>query len=64
MATIKEQIQALYDEINKTQKNKATKAHIDKLKSIGIDLVTEPNLNSNRLTRCPIMETNQLLDCF
>ena len=24
MATIKEQIQALYDEINKTQKNKAT----------------------------------------
>ena len=33
MATIKEQIQALYDEINKTQKNKATNAHIGKLKA-------------------------------
>ena len=33
MATIKEQIQSLYDEINKTQKNKATNAHIGKLKA-------------------------------
>ena len=33
MATIKEQIQMLYDEINKTQKNKATNAHIGKLKA-------------------------------
>ena len=33
LATIKEQIQALYDEINKTQKNKATNAHIGKLKA-------------------------------
>lgn len=33
MATIKEQIQALYDEIHKTQKNKATNAHIGKLKA-------------------------------
>ena len=33
MATIKEQIQALYDEIYKTQKNKATNAHIGKLKA-------------------------------
>ncbi|MGB2121318.1 MAG: GTPase, partial [Candidatus Poseidoniaceae archaeon] len=33
MATIKEQIEALYDEINKTQKNKATNAHIGKLKA-------------------------------
>jgi hypothetical protein len=33
LATIKEQIQALYDEIHKTQKNKATNAHIGKLKA-------------------------------
>lgn len=33
MATIKEQIQSLYDEIHKTQKNKATNAHIGKLKA-------------------------------
>lgn len=33
MATIKEQIQALYDEIHKTQKNKATNAHIGRLKA-------------------------------
>ncbi|GIR07676.1 MAG: hypothetical protein CM15mP18_0050 [Methanobacteriota archaeon] len=33
MATIQEQIQALQDEIHKTQKNKATNAHIGKLKA-------------------------------
>ena len=33
MATIKEQIQAHYDDINTTQKNKATNAHIGKLKA-------------------------------
>ena len=33
MTTIKKTIQALYDEINKTQKNKATNAHIGKLKA-------------------------------
>ncbi|RJV00364.1 MAG: GTP-binding protein, partial [Candidatus Poseidoniales archaeon] len=33
MATIQEQIQALLDEIHKTQKNKATNAHIGKLKA-------------------------------
>ena len=42
MATIQEQIQALQDEIHKTQKNKATNAHIGKLKA------KMPNSNSSR----------------
>ena len=33
MATIEEQIKSLEDEIGKTQKNKATNAHIGKLKA-------------------------------
>ena len=33
MATIKEQIELIRQEIDKTQKNKATNAHIGKLKA-------------------------------
>ena len=56
MATIKEQIQALYDEINKTQKNKATNAHIGKLKAKIAQLkLKEDTVSYTHLTLPPIL---------